>query len=196
MIDSSAPRKREGRNFLQFTKIGLQGKHNFLILRTSLSPDSSLDNTLGSEIQLTVFKYCGAKSVTFLVQIFLHNVALSWGRRGILGYNATVLRVTLEKMLSECLQNCPRNVDCAAVEFRGQFWRHEDGIFSRVTRRMWHYNIITRFCKFCSFLIGIQLNVLKIASRGIMTVLKSIIIRFTNKPYDYDSTEIHNHTVY
>ena len=46
-----------------------------------------------------------------------------------MGLNATFLRVTLEKMPSEYLQNCPRNVDCEAVEFRGKFWRYEDGNF-------------------------------------------------------------------
>ena len=30
-----------------------------------------------------------------------------------MGHDATVLPVTLEMMPTECLQNCPRNVDCA-----------------------------------------------------------------------------------
>ena len=34
-------------------------------------------------------------------------------------------------MQSKDLQNCPRTVDCAAVEVRGQFWRPEDCIFPR-----------------------------------------------------------------
>ena len=49
----------------------------------------------------------------------------------IMSYNATVLRVTLEKMPSEYLQNCPRTEDCAAVEVRGQLCRPEDCIFPR-----------------------------------------------------------------
>ena len=58
----------------------------------------------------------------------------AWRRRPIMNYNATVLRVILEKMLSECLITCPRTVDCVAVEVRGQVMRHEDGIFFRITR--------------------------------------------------------------
>ena len=39
---------------------------------------------------------------------------------------------TLEKMPSEGLQNCPRG---EGPEAQGQFWRPEDGIFSRVPRK-------------------------------------------------------------
>ena len=48
----------------------------------------------------------------------------------IMNYNATVLRVIMEKMPSECLITCPRTVDCIAVEVRGQVMRHEDRIIS------------------------------------------------------------------
>ena len=42
-----------------------------------------------------------------------------------------LFRGILGKMQSKGLQNCPRTVDCAAVEVRGQFWRPEDCIFPR-----------------------------------------------------------------
>ena len=54
--------------------------------------------------------------------------------KDILNYIATVLRVIMEKMPSECLITCPRTVDCVAVEVRGQVMRHEDGIYFIITR--------------------------------------------------------------
>ena len=113
----------------------------------------------------------------------------------IMGYNATVFRVTLEKMPSECLQNCPRNGERSSSS-EDSFGGTRTAFVPESRGERGIMTLLHGFCKFCSFLIGINLNVLKIASCGIMTVLKFIIPRFTNKPYDYDSTEIHNHTLY
>ena len=52
----------------------------------------------------------------------------------IMGLNATVLRVTLEKMPSEYLQNCPRNVERSSSS-EDSFGGTRMAIFSRVTRR-------------------------------------------------------------
>ena len=49
----------------------------------------------------------------FFNQIFkyLTTVRHVWGVTEIMGYDATVLQVTLEMMPSECLNTCPRTVD-------------------------------------------------------------------------------------
>ena len=64
--------------------------------------------------------------------------------------------------------------------FLGRFWRHLDGIFSRVTlRTVALYPIITRFRKFCSFYESdFSRNIH--ANRGIMGVLKSIMTQFVS----------------
>ena len=51
-----------------------------------------------------------------------------------MGLNATVLRVTLEKMPSEYLQNCPRNVERSSSS-EDSFGGTRMAIFSKVTRR-------------------------------------------------------------
>ena len=72
-----------------------------------------------------------------------------------MGQNATVLRVIREKMPSECLQNCPRNVERSSSS-EDSFGGTRTSIFSWITRRTWHFNIITRFWKFCSFFIDFE----------------------------------------
>ena len=62
----------------------------------------------------------------------------------IMGLNATFLRVTLEKMPSEYLPNCPRNVERSSSS-EDSLGGTRTAFFSRVTRRMWHLNIITQF---------------------------------------------------
>ena len=64
--------------------------------------------------------------------------------------------------------------------FLGRFWRHLDGIFSRVTlRTVALYPIIARLGKFCSFYESdFSRNIH--ANRGIMGVLKSIMTQFVS----------------
>ena len=61
-----------------------------------------------------------------------------------LGQNATFFRGTLEKMPSKDLQNCPRNVERSSSS-EDSLGGTRTAFFSRVTRRMWHLNIITQF---------------------------------------------------
>ena len=76
----------------------------------------------------------------------------SYLRQYLLGLNATVLQVTLEKMLSEYLQNCPRNIEHSSSS-KDSFGGMRMAIFSKVTRRTVAFkHWLSKFwlSKFCS----------------------------------------------
>ena len=119
-----------------------------------------------------------------------------------LGLNATVLKVTPEKMPSECLPNCPRNVERSSSSedsLRGT----RTAFSSRVTRRMWHFNIITQFLPIL-FAFKINISIFFLSCYLWHSDITKINCRhFDCKHFDcrhfdsrhFDSTKIQNATV-
>ena len=92
----------------------------------------------------------------------------------ILGQYSTFFRGILGNMLSKGLQNCPRTVDCVAVEVRGQFCRPEDCIFPRDPEEKG--GIFTLYPGFASFPFLVL-----VTNCGILGVLFFNMPRFPNR---------------
>ena len=90
----------------------------------------------------------------FLIFSLSYWEAYSYYPRGlILRYNNPAARGILGKMSAPSdSKNCPRTVDCAAVEVRGQFLESRGRTFFPVCRVLpGYYNIITRELRFLPY---------------------------------------------